>query len=171
MRLTKRTKFNLAHTILLSNIEGSSEFVEECKQTEKMRPTGEQVFRPIYLSSAVGPASSSSSNKHSSLNHVPGPGMREFKTSHYNAQVKLSWMGERSELKQHNKPRGCHRGGDTSHYWRDCDVDSGDDLLKQCADEFWKVRTASDRKRQGKNRKRCKSNAISVDFPKYLLLC
>ena len=83
-----------ARTILLSSIEGSSEIVE-CKQAKKMRPTGEKVFRPIYSSSAVGSASLSSfENKTFSFSHVPEPIMREFKTSHYNARMKPSWMGK-----------------------------------------------------------------------------
>ena len=124
------------------------------------------MIRQIYQSNAAGLArSSSSENNHSSFSRVPEPGMREFRTSHNSApSVKSSWMDKRTKSKQPSKPAGCLRCGDVSHYWRDCDVDSGDDSVKQRADEFWKVKKASV-KREGKNRKRCKSNAISGDTP------
>ena len=67
-----------AHTILLSNLERSSKLIKQCKQAEKMRPTGEQVHRPIYPSSAVGSSSlSSSQNNNYFLSHVPEPGMHK----------------------------------------------------------------------------------------------
>ena len=73
-------------------------------------------------------------------------------------------MGKRSELKQQSTSSGCLSCVDTSHYRRDCDVDSGDDSIKQRADEFWKVKKASDR-RKGKDRMIFKSNAISEVTP------
>ena len=72
-------------------------------------------------------------------------------------------MGKISEQKQHSKLSGCLRCGDTSHYWRDYDVDPGDDWVKQRADELWKVKEANDRRGEVNNRKRCKHNAISGD--------
>ena len=95
------------------------------------------------------------------LKHMPEPAIREFKTSHYNAQVKPSWMGKRSEQIQHSKSSACLKCGETQlkrlcrrlGWW-----------FGRTADEFWKVKKASD-KREGKNRKRCKSTAISGDTP------
>ena len=54
-----------------------------------MRPAGEQVMLPIYLSSAAGPARSlSSENVHSSVSHVSEADVRGFKTHHYRAVVR-----------------------------------------------------------------------------------
>ena len=136
-----------------------------------MRPTSEQVIRQIYQSRAAGQSTSSlSENNHSSFSHVPETGMRELRTSHYFApSVKRSRMDKRLESKQSSKPSRCLRCGFFSHYWRDCDVDSGNDLVKQRADQFLKVKKASDKresdKREGKNKKRYKANVISGDTP------
>ena len=50
------------------------------------------------------------------------------------------------------------------HTTRDCDVDSGYDLVKQRADEFRRAKKASDRREELKNRKRCKTDAVSGDI-------
>ena len=63
--------------------ENTDKQAEIRTQQGKMRPTGEQVIRPIYPSSAAGSASSSSSeNDHSSLSHVPDADMGGFRTNH-----------------------------------------------------------------------------------------
>ena len=126
---------------------------KQCKQADKGRLTGEQAFQATNPSSGVGSSSlSSTENDNSVLSHVPEPGMREFKTSHYDAQVNPSWRTKRFKLKQHKMSPRCLKYGDESHYWRDYGVDSGDNSVKQCPDKFCKVKRTSD-KREGKNRK------------------
>ena len=117
-----------------------------------MRPAGEHVNFLIYSSSAAGSANSlSSENVHSSVSHVSETDIRGFTTHHYNAEVT-------ADMRQHSKVPSCFRCGDTSHSLRNCDDDSGDDSVKQRADQFSRVTKASDKsesvKREGKNIKR-----------------
>ena len=100
-----------------------------------MRSTGKQVIRPTYPSSAVGLASSSSSeNNHSSFSRH-----ERSQNNHYNAQ-------ERFEMKQHRKASSCFRCEDKSHCWRNCEVDPGNESGKQRADQFLKVKKSSDKR-------------------------
>ena len=153
-------------------IVASDGTAERCRREEMMRPAGEQVNLPIYSSSAAGSANSSSSsssseNVHSSVSHVSEVDTRGFRTHHYNAEVT-------ADMKQHSKGPPCFRCGDTSHGWRNCDVASGDESVKQRADQFSRVKKASDKresvKREGKNKKRYKTNVISGDTPVYNLM-
>ena len=72
-------------------------------------------------------------------------------------------MGQRSKSKQSSKPLRYLRCGDTSYYWKDCDVDSGDDSVKHRADDFWRTKKASEKRRDLRNKTRCKTAAISGD--------
>ena len=127
--LIKRSK---SHTITLNNIIGTSEFTEQCRQDGKKRLTGEKVLRLTYTSRAAELSSSLSENNHSSFGHIPEPGMRKFRSSHYSVpSAKPNWMDKRTESKQSSNPAGCLRCEDFSHFWRNCDVDPGNVPVKQ----------------------------------------
>ena len=110
------------------------------------RPAGEQVLVPIYSSSAAGSSSSSSENGYSSISHVSEGDMKGFRTDHYDAEVAV-------DRKQHYKGLSCFRCGDISHAWRNCDVASGDESVKQRADQFSKIEKVSYKRHSERTRK------------------
>ena len=83
------------HQIFLTTIEGSAEFVEDCRQSERMRPIAEQRLLPTD-SSSLSESSSSSSSENSNyfLSHAPKLVKWEFKTSHYTPKYNSKLKGK-----------------------------------------------------------------------------
>ena len=123
-----------------------------------MKTAGEQVMLPIYSSSTSGSVRlSSSENVYSSVRHVSEADMRGLKTHHYDAEVTV-------DMKQHNRGPSCFRCGDTSHGWKNCDVASSDESVKQCAGQFSRVKKASDKERVLRKKGRTERDTRIMSF-------
>ena len=161
------------HEITSWNVEDPDEKAERSRQAGTIRRAGEQGMLQIYSSDSAGSSSSSSlssssssssssENVHSSISHVSEEDMRGFRTYHFSAEVT-------TDMEQHSRGPSCFRCGDLSHVLRNCDVASGDESVKQRADQFSKIEKASYKresaKREKKNKKRYKNNVSSGYIP------